>query len=113
MKTEQATGTAEVSDFSEGKDGSVKVEVPYSFEYKVIENEAELRNEYSVAQLIDLANARGKSSANSAARQKAIAPYAQDPNSPAAIRERMVKDAMKLGKSKDDAEKFVDSLLNA
>lgn len=113
MLNQKADGVATVADYSDGKDGSTQVEVPYSFEYKVLENAAELANEFSPAQLLDLANARVKSTANSGARQKAIAPYAQDPNSNAAIRERMIKDAMKLGKSKDAAESFVDSLLNA
>lgn len=111
MKTETATGSATVQDFSEGKNGSAEVTVPYSYEYKVLENGAELAQEFAPADLVSLANARLKSTANSGARQKAIAPFAQDPNSPAAIRDRMVKDAQKLGKSLADAETFVDSLL--
>lgn len=120
MKTETGTATANVKDYSlvdpnnpkgPRNDGSKEVEVPYSFEYKVLENAAELANEFSPAQLLDLANARIKSTANSGARQKAIAPFAQDPDSVAAIRERMIKDAMKAGKTREVAEKFVDSLL--
>jgi hypothetical protein len=122
MKTENGKGEAAVKDFSlvdasnpDGprNDGSTEVEVPYTFEYKVLENDSELRNEFSNAQLLDLANARLKSTANSGARQKAIAPYAQDPNSNAAIRERIIKDAMKAGKSREKAETFADSLLNS
>lgn len=113
MKSETAKASATVKDYSDGKDGSLEVEVPYEFNYEVLENEAELRNEFSVTQLLDLANARKKSTANSGARQKAIAPYAQDPNSVDAIRERMVKDAMKLNKTREQAEAFVDSLLQA
>ncbi len=113
MKNLNAATTATVNDYSDGKDGSLEVEVPYSYDYVEIENETELKQEFSIAQLIDLANGRKKSSANSAARAKAIAPFAQDPNSVAAVRDRMVKDAMKLGKSKEQAESFVDSLLSA
>lgn len=113
MKTETAKATATVGDYSEGKDGSLKVDVDYEFTFNVLENAAELANEFSPAQLLDLANARIKSTANSGARQKAIAPYAQDPNSQAAIRERLIKDAVKLGKSLEVATAFVDSMLNA
>jgi hypothetical protein len=122
MKTETGSANATVKDFSlidptnengPRNDGSNEVEVPYTFSYNILENDTELRNEFSPKDLLDLGNARLKSSANSAARQKAIAPYAQDPNSQGAIRERMVKDAMKLGKTKEQAEAFVDSLLNA
>lgn len=113
MKSESGKSTAVVKDFSNGQDGSKEVEVPYEFDYNVLENGVELANEFAPAELLALANARVKSTANSAARQKAIAPFAQDPNSEAAIRDRMVKDAMKLGKTKEQAEAFVDSLLSA
>lgn len=104
---------AMVSDYSDGKDGSKNITVDYDFSFDVLETEAELKEKYSLSDLLALANARIKSTANSGARQKTIAPYAQDPNSQGAIRERMVKDAMKLGKTKEAAEAFVDSLLNA
>lgn len=113
MKNEKAEATATVGDYRDGKDGSLKVDVDYEFEYKVLETNEELAQQFSPAQLLELANARIKSTANSGARQKAIAPFAQDPNSQAAIRERMVKDAMKLGKSVEAATAFVDSLLSA
>lgn len=116
MKKETGTGTAEVQDFSKNedgteKDGSTNVTVNYNFDYEVLESRAELDEKYSTSDLIALANARLKSSANSGERQKAIAPYAQNPNSDAAIRERMIKDAMKLGQSKEQATTFIDSLL--
>lgn len=113
MKAQSETGKASVQDFSNGADGSKTVDVEYTYEYTEIETPEELHKELSDRDLIDLANARRKSSANSGARQKAIAPYAQDPNSTPAVRERMVKDAMKLGKSREVAEQFVDSLLAA
>ena len=110
-KKENGSGEATVKDFSNGKDGSTEVTVPYTFEYDVLETAAELAEKFAPADLIALANARLKSTANSGARQKAVAPYAQDPNSPAAIREDMIKNAMKLGKSKEAATAFVDSLM--
>lgn len=111
MKTEQVKdATATVKDFSEGKDGSTEVDLTYEYDYNVLENQTELMNEFAPAKLLELANARLKSTANSAARQKAIAPYAQDPNSPAAIRENLIKNAMKIGKTLEQATAFVDSL---
>jgi len=112
-KKETATATATVKDFSNGKDGSLEVEVPYTYEYDILENEAELRNEFSPTDLLQLGNARKKATANSTARQKAVAPFAQDPDSMPAIREQMIKSAIKAGKSRETAEKFVDSLLNS
>lgn len=112
MKTETGKATATVSDFSDGKDGTNEISVDYSFDYEIVETDAELREKFSPEALRDLANARIKSTANSGARQKAISPYAQDPNSLAAIRDRMVKDAMKAGKTREKAEAFVDSLLS-
>lgn len=102
--------TATVKDFSNGKDGSTEVDLTYSYDYDVLENAAELADKFAPADLLSLANARLKSTANSAARQKAIAPYAQDPNSPAAIRENMIKNAVKIGKTLEQATAFVDSL---
>jgi hypothetical protein len=111
MKNETGEGKATVADYSNGADGSKEVEVSYTFDYEVFETLAEVQDKFSNADIINLANQRTKGTANSGARQKAIAPYAQDPNAPAAIRERMIKDAQKLGKSLADATTFVDSLL--
>ena len=109
-KTLHADGKASVKDFSGGKDGSTEVEVPYSYDYTELESAAELADKFAPADLLALANARLKSTENSGARQKAIAPYAQDPNSPAAIRETLIKNAVKIGKTLEQATAFVDSL---
>ena len=106
----KADGKATVKDFSNGKDGSTEVEVPYSYEYSELETDDELRREFAPNKLLELANARLKSTANSAARQSAISEYAQDPNSPAAIRETLIKNAVKIGKTLEQATAFVDSL---
>jgi hypothetical protein len=129
MKKETGKATATVKDYSlldaanengGRNDGTKEVEVDYTFEYDILESKEELDAEFSAKDLLELANARKKSTANSGARQKAIAPFAQDPNSQDAIRERMIKDAMKIkskvtgeNKTRDEAEAFVDSLLNA
>lgn len=113
MKTENATAKAEVADYSAGQDGSKKVSVDYTYEFDILESQDELKEKFSPADLLSLANARLKSIANSGARQKAIAPYAQDPNSPAALRETMIKTAEKMGKTREQAETFVDSLLTS
>ncbi len=111
MKTETVSDAkATVRDFSEDKDGSKEVDVTYSYEYPVLENDVELRQKFAPDDLLSLANARLKSTANSAARQNAIKDYAQDPNSPAAIRENMIKNAVKIGKTLEQATAFVDSL---
>lgn len=113
MKTENVTdASATVKDFSGGKDGSTEVDLTYAYEYSVLENDTELRQKFAPDDLLALANARLKSTANSAARQKAISPYAQDPNSPAAIRENLIKNAMKVraGMTIEQATAFVDSL---
>jgi hypothetical protein len=111
MKKETVSdASATVKDFSEGKDGSKEVDLKYTYEYDVLENDTELRQKFAPDDLLALANARLKSTANSAARQKAIAPYAQDPNSPAAIRENLIKNVVKTGKTQAQAEAFVDSL---
>lgn len=111
MKTENVTdATATVKDFSNGQDGSKEIDLTYAYEYTVLENATELADKFAPADLLALANARLKSTANSAARQKAIAPYAQDPNSPAAVRETLIKNAMKIGKTLEQATAFVDSL---
>jgi hypothetical protein len=111
MKKETVSdASATVKDFSNGADGSKEMDVQYSYEYDVMENDSELREKFAPADLLALANARVKSTANSAARQKAIAPYAQDPNSPAAIRENLIKNVVKTGKTLEQATAFVDSL---
>lgn len=115
MRIEKAEGEATVKDFSGGKDGSTNVDVKYPYEFKIFETKADVDKEYSENDLIALANAREKATANSGARQKAVAPYAQDPNSPAAMREALIKQVLKMHKNMTDeqAAAFVDSLAAA
>lgn len=124
MTKKSENGKATVKDFSlvdksgpeDGirNDGSKDVDVSYAYEFNVLETTEELNAEFTEKDLLELANARLKATANSKARQNAIKIYAQDPNSPDAVKERMVKDAMKLDKFKNDeagARNFVDSML--
>jgi hypothetical protein len=113
MKSESAAGTATVKDYSEGKDGSNEIDVPYKFDFDVYENITEVNKDFSEKDLCGLATARSKSSANAAARTKAIKPYAQDPNSAEAVREELIKSAMKMKKTREQAERWVDSLAAA
>jgi hypothetical protein len=105
MKSESAAGTATVKDYSEGKDGSNEIDVPYKFDFDVYENITEVNKDFSEKDLCGLANA--------AARTKAIKPYAQDPNSAEAVREELIKSAMKMKKTREQAERWVDSLAAA
>ena len=107
-------GNANVEDFSikadgSRNDGSTKVSVDYTYDYEEIENKAELDEKFSTSDLIKLANARLKATANSTARQKAVAPYAADPNSPEVIRKRMLADLIKLGVPEETAKGMVES----
>ena len=110
MKKEAGNGNATVKDFSEGKDGKTEVDVPYTYEFDSYENIAEVNKDFSEKDLCELATARSKSSANSVARTRAIKPYAQDPNSAEAVREELIKSAMKMKKTREQAERWVDSL---
>ena len=119
MKNLSDTGKATVADFSTTngvtKDGSTNVEVSYSYEFVELETASELAEKFSPEALRDLANARLKSTANSGARQKAIAQYTQDPNSPAATRERVIKDMAKIfpNKSREELVMYLDSIAAA
>jgi len=95
------------------KDGKTEITVSYDYTFDVLETVEEMNKKFSEADMLKLANARLKSTANSAARQKNLAKYAIPQDDPAAIRERMIKDAIKLGKTKEQAEAFVDGLLAA
>jgi len=103
---------ATVKDFSNGQKGEKEKDVDYDYEWDAIETEQELKDKFSIANLIALANARNKASANAAARIEAIKPYQQDPNSQDAVAERMIKDALKLpGMTEELARKMVTGML--
>ena len=107
--TEQTTAK-EVKDYSGGKDGSTTLNVDYSFTYDVLENDDELRRKFAPDALLNLANQRLKQTANSKARQEALKPYAQDPNTPEATLERIVKDMVSQGIPETVARNQVEQL---
>ena len=110
-KQQIGKASAEVADFSGEKDGKTSVKVDYAFDYDELETMAEVNEKFSHEQLLAMANARLKGTANSTARAKAVAPYAQDPNSPAAARERLVKDLMLArGWSEEKARAVLSSI---
>jgi len=111
MKQNTEKAKATVKDFSEGKDGSTEVTVDYEFSYDILENSEELAQKFSPADVLKLANQRIKQTANSSARQKATSKYAIDPSSPAAVRDRMIKDMVSQGIPQDVATKQIDALL--
>lgn len=112
MKREtESTSAKDIRDFSDGKKGTTTLDVPYEFTYDILENDSELREKFSPADLLKLANQRLKQTANSSARSKAVAPYAQDPSSPDAVRERMIKDMVSQGIPEDVATSQIDALL--
>lgn len=125
LKGNEKLPTATVVDYTNGNytaaenttvekgPGDNEVTVSYGYEYNEYESYAEAQKDYSEGDIVKLINTREKATANSGARQKAIAPFAQDPNSKEAIRGRMIKDAVKLGKTEAEATAFVDSLLAA
>lgn len=117
MKTLNDTGKATVKDFSviagsnpeKRKDGSTEVSLDYSYTYTELETSEELNAKFGQADLLKLANRSLKATANSGARQTAIAPYAADPNSPDVIMARMLADLIKLNIPEDVAKGMVES----
>lgn len=109
MKKVSESTSATVKDYSEGKDGSKEVTVDYSFEYNQIETKEDLDSEFSLSDLIKLGTNKNKATANSNARQKAIAPYAQDPNSPEAVKKGILAGLLKLGIPEEVAKGMVES----
>lgn len=90
-------------------DGSETKTVPYTFDHNVYASVEE--SKYSPAEILELINRAEKATANSAARAKAIAPYAIPTTDPRFVKNRMIQDAMKLsGMTLEAATKFVDSL---
>jgi hypothetical protein len=85
------------------------------FDYQVCENQADVDSileskEWSVIQLV---NDQLKANARSNAYQNASAVYRPTTVSPADIKERMIRDYIRLGIPEDVARKQVDALLGA
>lgn len=86
-----------------------------SFDYKVCESESEAlaviaEKKWSVT---DMVNDNLKQNARSNSYQAALLPYRPTEVSAEDIKERMVRDYIRLGVAEDVARKQVDALLNA
>lgn len=90
-----------------------KIEKP--FEYQVCETEAEALSviETKEWKIVQMVNDNLKANARSNAYQAALLPYRPSEVSPAEIKERMVRDYIRLGISEDVARKQVDALLGS
>jgi hypothetical protein len=89
--------------------------VEKTFEYKVVDNDTEAlsvikEKNWSVVQMV---NDNLKANARSNAYQAALLPYRPSEVSPEEIKERMVRDFIRLGIAEDVARAQVDSLLAA
>jgi hypothetical protein len=120
-KIEATTGNAKVTDYrrklANGSDNSnygKEVNVPYDIPaFDVVSDKAEVESNFSWAQLISMAQSRQKATANSAARQKAVAEYA--PSGDDLARENFIKSAMQMNAklTREQAEAFADSMLTS
>lgn len=115
MERESETTKATVTDARSGSETSGReVDVPYSFDYDVLTTDEEVRERFSPADLRKMANAKLKQQANSAARQKAIAPYLPDTSTPEFKREQLIKNLVNtFGVPRDIAEQQIDAMISA
>jgi hypothetical protein len=86
-----------------------------SFDYLVCDTEAEAMQVIADKKwsIVGMVNDTLKANARSNAYQAALLPYRPSEVSPDEIRERMVRDFIRLGMSESDARKMVESALAA
>lgn len=89
--------------------------VEKTFEYKVCGNEQEANEVLADKKwsIVSLDNDNLKANARSNAYQAALLPYRPSEVTPEEIKERMVRDYIRLGIAEDTARKQVDALLAA
>jgi hypothetical protein len=89
--------------------------VEKSFDYQECENEAEASKVMADKKwkLMDMVNEALKANARSNAYQSALLPYKPSEVSPEDIKERMIRDYIRLGIPEDTARKQVEALLAA
>lgn len=89
--------------------------VEKSFEYQVCETEAEAQTIIAEKKwsVVGMVNDNLKANARSNAYQAALLPYRPSEVSPEDIKERMVRDYIRLGVAEDVARKQVEALLAA
>jgi hypothetical protein len=111
MKTEIAKFTFSIPD---GHPQSGE-KVEKAFEYKVCENDPEATQVMTDKKLslLEMVNDKLKANARSNAYQAALLPYRPSEVSPEDIKERMVRDYIRLGVPEAMARAQVDALLNA
>lgn len=85
------------------------------FEYKQVETDTEANEVMTEKKwsLIDMVNDNLKANARSNAYQAALLPYRPSEVTPDEIKERMVRDYIRLGVPEDVARKQVEALLSA
>ena len=91
-------------------------EIVKSFEYDVCENESEALDAISQKKnvsVLSLVNDYLKGSARANAYQNALAPYRKSEVEPDDIKERMIRDYIRLGIPEDTARAQVEGLLAA
>lgn len=86
-----------------------------TFEYQQTDNDAEATKVLADKEwsLVGLVNDNIKANARSNAYQAALLPYRPSEVTPAEIKERMIRDYIRLGIPEDTARKQVDALLAA
>ena len=89
--------------------------VEKTFEYKVCDSEQEAQTVIAEKKwsIVGMVNDTLKANARSNAYQAALLPYRPSEVSPEDIRERMIRDYIRLGVSEDTARKQVEALLAA
>jgi hypothetical protein len=94
-------------------DAGKKVEK--SFDYQECENDTEANTVMTDKKwkLVDMVNEALKANARSNAYQSALLPYKPSEVSPEDIKERMIRDYIRLGIPEDTARKQVEALLAA
>ena len=113
MKTLVAKFTFTIPEDSPHEDAGKKVEK--AFEYKECETDSEAMHILAEKKwsLRSLVNDTLKINARSSAYQAALLPYKPSEVAPEDIKERMIRDYIRLGVSEEMARKQVEALLNA
>jgi Glu-tRNA(Gln) amidotransferase subunit E-like FAD-binding protein len=86
-----------------------------SFEYKVVDNEQEALSVIADRKwsIVGMVNDNLKANARSNAYQNALMPYKPSEVSPEDIKERMIRDFIRMGLSEEQARANVESTLKA
>jgi Glu-tRNA(Gln) amidotransferase subunit E-like FAD-binding protein len=99
----------------EGPHADAGKKIEKTFDYNVVDNDAEANQVIADKKwsIVGMVNDTLKANARSNAYQAALLPYRPSEVSPDEIRERMIRDYIRLGIPEDMARKQVESLLAA